>query len=195
MRSSTYRKIWEEHHGKIPIDNDGRTYEIHHRDGNRNNNDIENLVCLSIHEHFRVHFNQGDWSACLQMSERMKLTSEQKSQLAIKANRNKITITDGINDKRINDDAPIPEGWKRGRTKGKRFGPRSEEFCKKMSDIRKGKPLSQKHKESLKGLVRGMSGKTHSNETKLKMSAASKGKQKSEEHKRALSLAKRKKEV
>ena len=37
-----YRKIWETHNGEIPKDTDGRSFEIHHIDGNRNNNSIEN---------------------------------------------------------------------------------------------------------------------------------------------------------
>jgi hypothetical protein len=193
MRSSVYRKIWEENYGKIPLDENGRTYEIHHIDGNRNNNSIDNLKCVSITEHYNIHFKQGDYQACLRMSERMKLTAKQKSELASKANKGKITITNGVDDRKIDADFPIPEGWRRGRTKGKRFGPRTEEFRKKMSELKKGKPLTDKHKQSLKGLVRGMSGKKHTEQTKSKMSAASRGVPKSEEHKRALSFAKRNK--
>jgi hypothetical protein len=193
MRSSIYRKIWEEHNGKIPVDDKGRTFEIHHIDGNRNNNDISNLLCVSIEEHYAIHLRQGDWNACLRMSERMNLTQEQKTELASKSSSGKIMITNGVDDRKIAKDLPIPEGWQKGRTKGKRFGPRSEEFCKKMSEIKKGVPLSDKHKQSLKGLTRGMSGKKHTTETRAKMSAALKGIPKSEEHKRSMSLAKRKK--
>ena len=38
-----YRKLWESHNGPIPKDNEGRSYEIHHVDGNHQNNVIENL--------------------------------------------------------------------------------------------------------------------------------------------------------
>ena len=41
--SKNYRKIWEQHFGPIPRDQDGRSYEIHHIDGNRSNNNIEKL--------------------------------------------------------------------------------------------------------------------------------------------------------
>jgi len=193
MHSSIYRNIWKQHYGDIPVDECGRTYEIHHIDGNRNNNNIDNLKCVSLAEHYKIHFDQNDWIACLRMSARMMLTSEQKKDLASKSSKGKIYITDGIKDRLISIESPIPEGWRRGRTKGKRFGPRSAEFCKKMSDVKKGKPLSNKHKESLKGLVRGMTGKKHTDETKQKMSNASKGVAKSEEHKKAMSLARRKK--
>jgi len=60
---SNYRKIWEEMYGPIPIDEAGRTYDIHHRDGNRSNNSIENLQCLSIEEHYTLHLNQKDYFA------------------------------------------------------------------------------------------------------------------------------------
>ena len=38
-----YRKIWESYYGPIPKDENGISYEIHHIDGNRDNNDINNL--------------------------------------------------------------------------------------------------------------------------------------------------------
>lgn len=60
-----YRKIYEKHFGKIPKDDHGRSYEIHHIDGNHNNNNIDNLQCLSIEDHFKIHFKQNDYAACL----------------------------------------------------------------------------------------------------------------------------------
>lgn len=33
----TYRRIYEQHYGPIPKDEQGRSYEIHHIDGNHNN--------------------------------------------------------------------------------------------------------------------------------------------------------------
>jgi len=48
-----HRAVWEFHHGKI---NYG--YHIHHIDGNRSNNNIENLECVSPLQHSRIHFNE-----------------------------------------------------------------------------------------------------------------------------------------
>ena len=180
--SKIYRKIWEQNYGKIPLDENGRTYEIHHIDGNNNNNNIENLKCLSIEEHYRIHYEQENWIACLRMSSRMNISSEEKSLLAKMGAYGKMFITDGIQDKLIQKNAKIPDGWIKGRTKGKTFGKRNDEFCKKMSEIKKGKPISEAHRKSLIGLVRGMSGKKHTLETRLKQSLASKGKPKSKEH-------------
>lgn len=53
-----YRKIWESHYGKIPTDSKGRTFDIHHIDGNRKNNSIDNLACVSIEDHYKIHLKQ-----------------------------------------------------------------------------------------------------------------------------------------
>jgi hypothetical protein len=54
-----YRKIWEKSNGKnIP-----NGYEIHHKDGDKTNNDPSNLICVSIEEHLKIHEEQGDHGA------------------------------------------------------------------------------------------------------------------------------------
>jgi len=90
MSIYNYRKIYQDHFGQIPIDNLGRSYEIHHIDGNRNNNSIENLKCVSIDEHYKIHYEQGDYAACLLMSERMKILPKQKSLLSKKINEEQL---------------------------------------------------------------------------------------------------------
>lgn len=44
-----HRLIWEKANGNIP---DG--YVIHHKDGNRLNNDLSNLELMELHEHQRL---------------------------------------------------------------------------------------------------------------------------------------------
>lgn len=66
-----YRKIWEKENGPIPVDGEGRTYEIHHIDGNKRNNSIQNLQCISIEEHFHIHYSQGDYEAANMIADRM----------------------------------------------------------------------------------------------------------------------------
>lgn len=51
LNSYLHRDIWEFHFGKIP-----KGHHIHHKDGNKSNNDISNLECLSAIDHFRGHF-------------------------------------------------------------------------------------------------------------------------------------------
>lgn len=69
--SKDYRRIWESKFGKIPKDEQGRPYEIHHIDGDRSNNAIENLACVSIEEHYNIHLKQDDFAACLLIATRM----------------------------------------------------------------------------------------------------------------------------
>jgi len=56
-----HRCIWEEHHGKIP-----EGAHIHHINGIKDDNRIENLECLSNLDHMRKHSgfyknDRGEW--------------------------------------------------------------------------------------------------------------------------------------
>ena len=77
-----YRKIYAAHYGPIPKDPNGRTYQIHHIDGNHANDSPDNLQSLSIQAHFDIHLDQGDYGACLRIGAQMKISPEEKSQLA-----------------------------------------------------------------------------------------------------------------
>lgn len=77
-----HRKIYEQHFGPIPKDSNGRSYEIHHIDGNHSNNDPSNLKCVTIQEHYDIHHSQGDWAACLLIANRMNLTYEERCRIA-----------------------------------------------------------------------------------------------------------------
>lgn len=68
-----YRKVWSDTYGPIPCDEYGRTYEIHHIDGDRSNNELSNLRCLTIAEHLQVHLEQGDLDAAAAIAKRMNL--------------------------------------------------------------------------------------------------------------------------
>ena len=80
-KSSEYRKIHESINGKIPIDAFGRSFDIHHIDGDYNNNSPENLKAVSIQEHYDIHYSQGDYSACHMIALRMNKTPEELSSL------------------------------------------------------------------------------------------------------------------
>ena len=45
-----HRDVWEKSNGKIPEGN-----IIHHKNGNKKDNSIENLECLNIKEHGKKH--------------------------------------------------------------------------------------------------------------------------------------------
>ena len=83
-RNCNQRKVYKEHYGEIPVDSDGRTYEIHHIDGNHENNNPSNLKAVTIQEHYDIHYKQKDYMACYMISLRMDKTPEELSELSKK---------------------------------------------------------------------------------------------------------------
>ena len=81
MRKREYRKIYKQHHGAIPKDDKGRSYDIHHIDGDCTNNNISNLVALSIEEHYNLHKTQEDWGSAWAVAKRLKVSQQEKSEL------------------------------------------------------------------------------------------------------------------
>jgi len=75
-RKNNYRRIYEQHHGPIPKDESGRSYEIHHIDGDHENNDILNLKLVTIEEHYKIHYSQGDYMAAWAILCRMNETGD-----------------------------------------------------------------------------------------------------------------------
>lgn len=77
-----YRQIYKNHYGSIPIDSDGRSYDIHHKDGNHANNDPSNLIAVPISEHYEIHRANLDWYACYMIALRMNVSPEKLTELA-----------------------------------------------------------------------------------------------------------------
>ena len=96
MKKSAYRKIYEAHYGPIPKDDCGRSYEIHHINGNHNDNCIENLKLVTIEEHYAIHKAQGDYVSAFMIAQRMALSPEELRDLASKS----VTLT---NQKRVKE--------------------------------------------------------------------------------------------
>jgi HNH endonuclease len=82
-----YRKIWESHNGPIPKDREGRSYEVHHIDGDHGNNDINNLKLVTIQEHYEIHHSQGDYGACLAIIMRMNVPVSVSKELQSKLSK------------------------------------------------------------------------------------------------------------
>ena len=82
-RKSSYlaRKIWIKYNGPIPRDEQNRSYEIHHIDGNPDNNNLCNLMCLSIKDHFLIHLKNEDWGAVTLISKRLNLPPNVRSNI------------------------------------------------------------------------------------------------------------------
>lgn len=138
-----YRRIWENHNGPIPTDELGRSYEIHHIDGNRNNNTIGNLQCVSLEEHYLIHLSQGDYHAAKMIKNRVDniqdfpaMPEEQRNQ---------------IRDRMLGDKNPMkrPEVAKKvsNALKGRRKSPEAE---KKRLESRKDFKHSEKTLEKMR---------------------------------------------
>lgn len=53
-----HRAVWKYHNGTIP-----KGYHVHHKDGNRNNNDISNLVLMQGSAHLSEHMSKEERKA------------------------------------------------------------------------------------------------------------------------------------
>ena len=85
-----YRKIYENHYGLIPIDEDGCKFHIHHIDGNPTNNHYLNLKALSRKEHQKIHLKQGDYGAAYLLSRTIDMSKEEISEIARLNAKNRI---------------------------------------------------------------------------------------------------------
>lgn len=88
--NSNWRKVYVKFYGPIPKDQNGRSYDIHHIDGNRKNNHPSNLIAVPIEKHFDIHYQQGDYGACLCIARRMKKSAQELSELAREAALQKV---------------------------------------------------------------------------------------------------------
>jgi len=122
-----YRQIWTDHYGPIPKDENGITYDIHHIDGNRSNNDISNLIAVPLKEHYLIHYSKKEWNAAHLISQRLNLTPEERLDINNKLSLSKIG-------------KPLSEYHKQMMRK-----PKSEKTKMKMK-----KPKSEDHKESIR---------------------------------------------
>lgn len=77
-----HREVWIKHNGPIPKDDSGRSYDIHHLDGDHTNNEPSNLIALSIKDHYQTHYDQGDYAACRAIAMRLSLSPDEISSIA-----------------------------------------------------------------------------------------------------------------
>jgi hypothetical protein len=81
--SKNYVRIWEKYNGKKLPEN----MEIHHIDGNHQNNDPNNLVALTIEEHLEIHKKQQDHGAVQAILMRMQRTPEYDDLIRVSASK------------------------------------------------------------------------------------------------------------
>jgi len=79
--TAKHRKEWEKHHNACILPG----IEIHHIDGDHNNNNIDNLIAVTPEEHYRIHLNQQDYGAASLISNRANLPLEEVIAVRIKA--------------------------------------------------------------------------------------------------------------
>lgn len=86
-----HRSAWSYYHDEeIGKDEKGRSYEVHHIDGNHSNNLPWNLKLVTIEEHYAIHYEQKDWGACLLMAERMELDLAEVSRVSKLSNEQRV---------------------------------------------------------------------------------------------------------
>jgi hypothetical protein len=64
-----YRKLYEKYHNCCLLPG----IDIHHIDGNHDNNSIENLKAVSLEEHYNIHKSQNEFYAAYLIGKRMKI--------------------------------------------------------------------------------------------------------------------------
>ena len=145
------------------------------KDGVDIDNDEDNLVSLSLADHFRVHYYL--WK-CAKKGYRGMMAK------AFVFMRKKMVVyaSDETIEKLAKD---YEEAMKEAAEASKGKKP-SEETKKKLSETKKGKKRSE---ETKKKIGEARKGKKHSEETKKKIAEANKGKHFSEEHKNKIGEA------
>jgi len=72
---SLHRHVWERKNGPIP---DG--HHIHHIDGNKKNNSIENLECLSESDHHKKHWKENYEKMALHLAKNRRIYERSDAQ-------------------------------------------------------------------------------------------------------------------
>jgi hypothetical protein len=143
--TTNYRSVWEAVYGEIPTDAFNRSFEIHHIDGNRDNNEISNLQCVSIDEHYDIHFQQGDFGACHLIAKRKATSSRELSQIVSDLNKRRIGEKNPFFGKKHTQDVKDRISKQMSGKNHPFFGKKRPDFAKKVSAALKGKVRSPEH--------------------------------------------------
>jgi hypothetical protein len=76
--SKNYRKVFERYHQCTLLDG----VDIHHIDGDHNNNHPDNLRAVTLQEHYDIHKAQNDHYACVMIALRMYIKPEDWKEMA-----------------------------------------------------------------------------------------------------------------
>ncbi len=191
-----YKKLWESHFGPIPFDDLGRRFHIHHKDGVKSNNAIENLMCISAQAHYDIHYAQGDYFAC-QLIARNHLNLDKNeliriAELSGKLHKDTATVKDknGLRLRVSINDPRYISGELVGTTKGfvsAKYVETGEYVYLTKEEFNQGNAagivvgttsgltITQSHKDSIS---RKLSGRKSTNEQKANYKAGSTGRKK-----------------
>ena len=112
--TSFARRIYRKYYGEIPKDTLGRSYDIHHIDGNHSNDEPTNLIAVSIQEHYDIHYANCDWGACYSIALRMEKSPKLIAELASKSNKERIANGTHNWQKRPDGSTVIGDAYKAG---------------------------------------------------------------------------------
>jgi len=158
---ANYRKIWEEAYGPIPYDDDGRKMEIHHKDGDRNNNDLSNLMLITISEHYNIHYEQDDWAACQSIINRMNVSPREKSKICSELAKKR--VAEGTH--HFLDPEFIKQDSIRKSIRNTGFG--NPMYGKTVSEAT-AKKLSESHKKRIEQGIHHLQSEDHKNRMRIK---------------------------
>lgn len=178
--SKRARRIWALFNGSIPKDENGVSFDIHHRDGDWENNTPSNLEALSVRDHFLRHLSQGDFCAAWYIAQRLKLSAHDYANIRAKISKaltGRIISSEwrGKISKALTGRTWTPEQREKipAALKGRKFPP---EFGRDISVRKLGQRPSL---ESRMKMSIAQTGKKQSQETKDKRAAALRGKTRS----------------
>ena len=155
MSNRIYVNIWTEHFGPIPKDQEGRSLEIHHINGNHFDNRIENLKLVSIKEHFDIHHSQKDYAACHLIAKRMAKTPKELSKIVSNLNKKRIGKLNPFYGKRHTDEVKKIISFHNTGSNHPFWGIKRPEVGKKISKALKGVKKSKEHCLSLRKSKKG----------------------------------------
>ena len=150
-----YRKIWENHYGPISKDIQGRSLEIHHINGDHNDNRIENLKLVTIREHYDIHYNQKDYAACHLIAQRMAKDPKELSKIISDLNKKRVGKLNPFYGKTHSEKTKKIISEKNSGVNHPFWGKKRPDTAKKISIALKGKKKSDSHCKNLSIALKG----------------------------------------
>jgi hypothetical protein len=121
---------------------------IHHIDEDKTNNDIDNLVCMSIKDHNAYHLKKRCTGRKLSEEHKKKLSEIRTGKLHTEETKRK--QSESQLGREFSEETKL-----KMKQSAKNKQPISEETRKKLSDARKGRVLTEEHRKKISEATRG----------------------------------------